>query len=66
MVRYNEFSVIADDGAQLRIRQTFPDDPASDAPSTFEVLGPRIGEVEPLPDGRYRVAGKVYTLLRRE
>ena len=64
MVRYNEFSLVADDGAHLRIRETWPDDPASDAPPTYELPDPaRSAVVERLPDGRYQVDGKVYTSL---
>ena len=67
MVRYNEFTVVADDGAHLRIRETWPDDPASDGLPTYELLGPKADAViERLPDGRYRVDGKVYVPLRRE
>jgi hypothetical protein len=67
MIRYREFSVIAEDGAHLRIRETWPDDPASDAPPTYELLGPKADAViERLPDGRYSVDGKVYAPWRRE
>jgi hypothetical protein len=65
MVRYNEFTVVGDDGAYLRIRETFPDDPASDAPPTYELLNSaRSAVIERLPDGRYRVDGKFYARLR--
>ena len=67
MVRYNEFTVVGDDGAQLRIRETLPDDPDSDAPPTYELLNSaRRAVIEQLPDGRYRVDGKVYVRLRRD
>ena len=65
MVRYNEFTVVADDGERLRIHEEWPDDPASDAPPTYELLNPkRSAVIERLPDGRYRVDGKVYTPLQ--
>ena len=63
-MRYREFTAVADDGADIRIRETWPEDPASDVSPGYEVVGPpaAVGAaVEVLPGGRYRVDGKTYT-----
>ena len=69
MVRHNEFSVVAEDGTLLRIREALPVDPASNAPISYVLLNPtRAAAIELLSDGRYR-DGKFYvpaaTLSRR-
>jgi hypothetical protein len=68
MVGYTEFSVVAADGAHIRIRKTLPDEPAVTAPPTFVVVSvDEAGSpVEALGDGAYRVKGKVYTAVRED
>ena len=68
-MRYTEFTAVSDDGAEIRIRETRPDDTASDGVPIYEVIGPPPAvrsAVEVLPDGRYRVNGKVYTSVVRD
>ena len=66
-MRYTEFSLVADDGEQLRIRMAWPDDPASEGPPTYDAIGEPAGTVvEVLPEGRYCVNGKVYTAVAQD
>jgi len=37
-MRYTEFTAVSDDGAEIRIRKTWPDDTASDGVPIYEVV----------------------------
>ena len=66
MVRFTEFSVVAEDDAHLRIRKIWPVDTESPDPPVYEVIGEESAVVEALPNGKYRVNGKVYTTVAQD